>query len=152
MVYLCAFLIRYITILARILSIDYGAKRCGIAVTDPLQIIASGLTTVNTPDLLDFLKDYFLKEKVEKVVIGYPQKLDNQRTPHSVPLIKNFIKKFKKNFTNLEIEKEDEHFTSKMAVDAMIEGGVKKMKRRNKALVDKISAALILQSYLEKNS
>ncbi len=147
MVYLCAFLIRYITILARILSIDYGAKRCGIAVTDPLQIIASGLTTVNTPDLLDFLK-----EKVEKVVIGYPQKIDNQRTPHSVPLIKNFIKKFKKNFTNLEIEKEDEHFTSKMAVDAMIEGGVKKMKRRNKALVDKISAALILQSYLEKNS
>ena len=138
--------------MARILSIDYGGKRCGIAVTDPLQIIASGLTTVNTRELLDFLNNYFKKENVEKVVIGYPEKLDNERTPDSVPLIKNFIKKFKKKFPNLPIEKEDEHFTSKMAVNAMIEGGVKKMKRRNKALVDKISAALILQSYLERNS
>jgi len=138
--------------LARILSIDYGAKRCGIAVTDPLQIIASGLTTVNTPKLLDFLKNYFEKENVETVVIGYPQKLDNERTPDSLPLIKNFIKKFKKKYPDMPIEKEDEHFTSKMAVNAMIEGGVKKMKRRNKALVDKISAALILQSYLERNS
>ena len=138
--------------MSRILSIDYGAKRCGIAVTDPLQIIASGLTTVNTPELLDFLNNYFEKENVERVVIGYPQKLENQRTPDSVPLIKNFIKKFKKKFPNLLIEKEDEHFTSKMAVDAMIMGGVKKMKRRDKALVDKISAAIILQSYLENNS
>jgi len=138
--------------LARILSIDYGAKRCGIAVTDTLQIIASGLTTINTPELLDFLSNYFDKEDVEKVVIGYPQKLDNERTPHSVPLIKNFIKKFKKKFPNLQIDKEDEHFTSKMAVDAMIQGGVKKMKRRDKALIDKISAAIILQSYLERSN
>ncbi len=138
--------------MARILSIDYGAKRCGIAVTDTLQIIASGLTTINTPELLDFLSNYFDKEDVEKVVIGYPQKLDNERTPHSVPLIKNFIKKFKKKFPNLQIDKEDEHFTSKMAVDAMIQGGVKKMKRRDKALIDKISAAIILQSYLERSN
>ena len=136
--------------MSRILAIDYGGKRCGIAVTDPLQIIASGLTTVSTIELLDFLSEYFTKEEVEKVVIGYPEKMENEKTPDSLPLIKNFIKKFKKKFPDMPIVKEDEHFTSKMAVNAMIQGGVKKMKRRNKALVDKISAALILQSYLEK--
>ena len=138
-------------VLSRILAIDYGGKRCGIAVTDPLQIIASGLTTVSTNELLNFLDEYFQKEEVEKVAIGYPEKLDNERTPDSLPLIKNFIKKFKKKYPNMPIDKEDEHFTSKMAVNAMIQGGVKKMKRRNKALIDKISAAIILQSYLERN-
>lgn len=152
MIYLCNLKSFLIIILARILAIDYGKKRCGIAVTDSLQIIASGLITVETQNLLDFLGDYFTKEKVEMIVIGYPEKMDNSKTSDSVPLIKNFIKKFKKIYPNLPIEKENEHFTSKMAVNAMIEGGVKKMKRRDKALVDKISAALILQSYIEKNS
>lgn len=137
--------------MARILAIDYGKKRTGIAVTDPLQIIASGLTTVETPKLFEFLKDYFQNEEVEKVVIGFPFQLENSNVPHSVPLIEAFIKRFKKVFPNMPIVKEDEHFTSKMATQAMIDGGVKKMKRRNKALVDKISAVIILQSYLEYN-
>ncbi len=137
--------------MARILSIDYGKKRTGIAVTDPLQIIASGLTTVETPKLFDFLKDYFQKEEVELVVVGYPFLMENSRLAHSVPLIDDFIKKFKKTFPEMPIEKEDEHFTSKMATRLMIDGGVKKMKRQDKALVDKISAAIILQSYLENN-
>lgn len=135
--------------MARILAIDYGKKRTGIAVTDPLQIIASGLTTVETPKLFDFLKNYFQSEDVEMVVVGFPFQLENSRTAHSVPLIEAFIEKFKKTFSDLPIVKEDEHFTSKMATQAMIDGGVKKMKRRDKALVDKISAAIILQSYME---
>ena len=135
--------------MGRILAIDYGKKRTGIAVTDPLQIIASGLTTVDTINNLSFLKDYIKKEDVETIVIGYPFKLENTKTAHSLPLIDGFIKKLKKSFPNIPIVKEDEHFTSKMAVQAMIDGGVKKMKRRNKALIDKISAALILKSYLE---
>ena len=137
-------------IMARILSIDYGKKRTGIAVTDPLQLIASGLTTVDTKDILVFLKDYIKKEGVETIVIGYPFKMENSRVAHSLPLIDGFIKKLRKSFPNIPIIKEDEHFTSKMAVQVMIDGGVKKMKRRNKALVDKISATLILQSYMER--
>jgi len=136
--------------MARILSIDYGKKRTGIAVTDPLQLIASGLTTVDTKDILVFLKDYIKKEGVETIVIGYPFKMENSRVAHSLPLIDGFIKKLRKSFPNIPIIKEDEHFTSKMAVQVMIDGGVKKMKRRNKALVDKISATLILQSYMER--
>ena len=135
--------------MARILAIDYGKKRTGIAVTDPLQIIASGLTTVETPKLFDFLKEYFQAEEVETVVIGFPFQMENSRTAHSVPLIESFIKRKKKTFPDTPIVKEDEHFTSKMATQAMIDGGVKKMKRRDKALVDKISAAIILQSYME---
>ena len=136
--------------MARILALDYGKKRTGVAVTDPLQIIASGLTTVETNNIIAFLKDYFNKEEVEKIVIGYPFPMENGRIAHSVPLIDNFIKKLAKQFPATPIVKEDEHFTSKMAVQAMIDGGVKKMKRRDKALVDKISAALILKSYLER--
>ena len=135
--------------MARILAIDYGKKRTGIAVTDPMQIIASGLTTVETHKLFDFLKDYFQKEEVEQIVVGYPFQMENTRMAHSVPLINAFIKRFKKTFPEMPIAKEDEHFTSKMAKQAMIDGGVKKMKRRDKALVDKISAAIILQSYME---
>lgn len=138
--------------MGRILAIDYGKKRTGIAVTDPLQIIASGLTTVDTINNLSFLKDYLKKEDVEVIVIGYPFKMENTKTAHSIPLIDGFIKKLKKSFPDIPIVKEDEHFTSKMAVQAMIEGGVKKMKRRDKALIDKISASLILKSYLEKKS
>jgi putative Holliday junction resolvase len=136
--------------LARILALDYGKKRTGVAVTDPLQIIASGLTTVETGSIISFLKDYFNKEEVEKIVIGYPFPMENSKTAHSVPLIDGFIKKLVKQFPAIPIVKEDEHFTSKMAVQAMIDGGLKKMKRRDKALVDKISAALILKSYLER--
>ena len=136
--------------MARILAIDYGKKRTGIAVTDPLQIIASGLTTVETINNLVFLKNYIKKEEVETIVVGYPFKMENTKTADSLPLIDGFIKKLKKSFPNIPIVKEDEHFTSKMAVQAMIEGGVKKMKRRDKALVDKISASLILKSYLER--
>jgi len=136
--------------LARILAIDYGKKRTGIAVTDPLQIIASGLTTVETKDNLSFLKDYIKKEDVETIVIGYPFKMENTKTADSLPLIDGFIKKLKKSFQNVPIVKEDEHFTSKMAVQAMIDGGVKKLKRRDKAMVDKISAAIILKSYLDR--
>jgi len=136
--------------LARILAIDYGKKRTGIAVTDPLQIIASGLTTVETKDNLSFLKDYIKKEDVETIVIGYPFKMENTKTADSLPLIDGFIKKLKKSFPNIPIVKEDEHFTSKMAVQAMIDGGVKKLKRRDKAMVDKISAAIILKSYLDR--
>lgn len=135
--------------MARILALDYGKKRTGVAVTDPLQIIASGLTTIETNKIIVFLKDYLKKEDVEEIVIGYPFKMDNSKTADSVPLIDNFIKKLIKIFPNIPISKVDEHFTSKMAVQAMIDGGVKKMKRRNKALIDKISAALILKSYLE---
>ncbi len=135
--------------MARILAIDYGKKRTGIAVTDPLQIIASGLTTVETTKLFEFLKDYFKKEEVETIVIGFPFQHENTRVAHSVPLIEAFIKRFKKVFPEIPIVKEDEHFTSNMATQAMIDGGVKKMKRRDKALVDKISAAIILQSYME---
>ena len=138
--------------MGRILAIDYGKKRTGIAVTDPLQIIASGLTTVDTINNLSFLKNYLKKEDVEVIVIGYPFKMENTKTAHSIPLIDGFIKKLKKSFPDIPIVKEDEHFTSKMAVQAMIEGGVKKMKRRDKALIDKISASLILKSYLEKKS
>ncbi|MEN8121245.1 MAG: Holliday junction resolvase RuvX [Bacteroidota bacterium] len=136
--------------MGRILAIDYGKKRTGIAVTDPLQIIASGLTTVDTINNLSFLKEYIKKEDVETIVIGYPFKMENSKTAHSVPLIDGFIKKLKKSFPDIPIVKEDEHFTSKMAVQAMIDGGVKKMKRRDKALVDKISASLILKSYLDR--
>ncbi|RLD83525.1 MAG: Holliday junction resolvase RuvX [Bacteroidetes bacterium] len=136
--------------MARILALDYGKKRTGIAVTDPLQIIASGLTTVDTIYNLSFLKDYIKKEEVEKIVIGYPFKMENTRTADSLPLIDGFIKKLKKSFPNIPIIKEDEHFTSKMAVQVMIDGGVKKKKRRDKALVDKISATLILKSYLDR--
>ncbi len=132
------------------MALDYGKKRTGIAVTDPLQIIASGLTTVDTIYNLSFLKDYIKKEEVEKIVIGYPFKMENTRTADSLPLIDGFIKKLKKSFPNIPIIKEDEHFTSKMAVQVMIDGGVKKKKRRDKALVDKISATLILKSYLDR--
>ncbi len=138
--------------MARILAIDYGKKRTGIAVTDSLQIIASGLTTVETRNNLSFLKDYIKKEEVETIVIGYPFQMENTATAHSLPLIDGFIKKLKKSFPNIPIIKEDEHFTSKMAVQVMIDGGVKKMKRRDKALVDKISATLILKSYLDRKS
>ena len=135
--------------MGRILSIDYGKKRTGIAVTDPLKIIASGLTTVETQKLVPFLKDYFGKEGVEEVIIGMPTNMDDSDT-HATPLVRKFIEQFKKNFPAIPIHEVDERFTSKMATQAMLEMGLKKKQRQNKALVDEISATIILQEYLNK--
>ena len=133
--------------MARILAIDYGLKRTGIAITDELQIIASGLTTVNTKDLLDFLKDYTSKEDVELFLVGEPKQMNNVAS-ESEALILPFITKLEKLFPEIPIKRVDERFTSKMAFQTMIDSGLKKNQRKNKALVDEISATLILQSYL----
>ena len=133
--------------MARILALDFGTKRTGIAVTDELQIIASGLTTVETKTLIPFLTDYFGKEAVELVVIGEPKQLNNE-VSQSESAIQAFIEKFKKVFPNMQIQREDERFTSKMAFQTMIDSGLSKKQRQNKALVDEISATIILQSYL----
>ncbi len=135
--------------MGRILSIDYGRKRVGIAVTDPGQIIANRLTTVPTHTLWDFLKDYFEKEQVETVVVGYPRQMNNQAS-EAVRYINPFLKKFQKVYPDMKLELFDERFTSKIAFQTMIDGGLKKQKRRDKALVDAISATIILQSYLEQ--
>lgn len=132
----------------RLLAIDYGKKRTGIAVSDPLQIIANGLTTVETHQLFEFLKSYFEKEKIEKVIIGLPKQMNNQPS-ENLPRIEKFAAKLRKLYSDLEIVFYDERFTSKMAQQAMIEGGVKKKQRQNKALVDEISATIILQGYME---
>lgn len=135
--------------LGRIVALDFGKVRTGIAVTDELQIIASGLTTVRTHDLIDFLKEYISKEDVERLVIGEPKQMDY--TPSQAEeLIKPFLKQLSRTFTNTPIERQDERFTSKMALQAMIDGGAKKKQRKNKALVDEISATLILQAYLNR--
>lgn len=133
--------------MARIICIDYGGKRTGIAVTDPLQIIATGLTTVESKTLIPFLKDYFAREPVELIVIGEPKNWDDTDT-HATPLVAKCIKDLQKNFPLMPIKKVDERYTSKMAKDAMIEMGLKKKERRNKALVDEIAAAIMLQEYL----
>lgn len=135
--------------MGRILSIDYGKKRTGLAVTDPLKIIASGLTTVETPRLMAFLKDYFSKESVEAVIIGLPANLDDSDT-HATPLVQAFIRQFIKAFPALPITTVDERFTSKMASQAMLEMGLKKKQRQNKALVDEIAATIMLQEYLQQ--
>lgn len=133
--------------MARILAIDYGMKRTGIAVTDELQLIASGLTTVSTSGLMEFLKDYTKNESVELFVVGEPKQMDNSPS-ESEALIIPFIKKLEKAFPKVVIKRVDERFTSKMAFQTMIDGGLKKNQRKNKALIDEISATLILQSYL----
>jgi putative Holliday junction resolvase len=133
----------------KLLGIDYGRKRTGIAETDDLQIVASGLTTVETPRLFDFLKEYLKKNKVEKLIVGESLDLDGNPNPIEKD-IRKFIEDFKTKYPQIEVLREDERYTSKMAMDAMIKGGVKKKKRRNKAMLDQVSAALILQSYLYK--
>jgi putative holliday junction resolvase len=133
--------------MSRILSIDYGKKRTGIAVTDPLRIIATGLCTVETHKLMPFLKEYFLKENVEQVIVGMPVNWDDTDT-HATPLVKEFIRIFKKNFPSIPIQEVDERFTSKMASQAMIDMGMKKKQRQNKAMVDEIAATIMLQEYL----
>lgn len=133
--------------MARILAIDYGMKRTGIAVTDEFQIIASGLTTVNTKDLISFLKEYVAKEKVELFLVGEPKQMDNTAS-ESETLITPFLTKLQTQFSDIPVKRVDERFTSKMAFQTMIDSGLKKNQRKNKALVDEISATLILQSYL----
>jgi putative Holliday junction resolvase len=133
--------------LARILSIDYGGKRTGIAVSDPMQIIATGLAGVDTKELFTFLKSYFAQEEVEKVIVGMPFNNDGSDT-HATPLVKGFITRFKKEFPLIPIITVDEQFTSKMAVRALIDSGVKKKERQNKKLVDEMAATIILQEYM----
>ncbi|MEO8416725.1 MAG: Holliday junction resolvase RuvX [Ginsengibacter sp.] len=133
--------------MARILCIDYGLKRTGIAVTDPLQIIATGLTTVNSNELISFLKNYFLLQPVELIVIGEPKNLDDSDT-HATPLVKAAILKLAKEFPQIPIKTVDERFTSKMAKQAMVDMGMKKKDRRNKRTVDEIAATIMLQEYM----
>lgn len=134
--------------MGRIISIDYGSKRTGLAVTDKLKLIAGGLTTVPTNELLSFLEDYTKKELVERIIIGLPKQMNNQPS-ESMKYIKPFVSLLQKKFPNIPIEYVDERFTSVLAHQAMLEGGLKKKNRQNKALVDEISAVIILQSYLE---
>lgn len=131
----------------RILAIDYGLKRTGIAVTDEMQLIASGLTTIASDTALDFLRDYFAKEKVERVLIGEPKQMNGQPS-QSAPLIEAFIEKFKAQFPDMQLDRVDERFTSKMAFQTMIDSGLKKKQRQDKALIDEISATILLQDYL----
>jgi putative Holliday junction resolvase len=135
----------------RILAIDYGKKRVGIAVTDPLKIIANALTTVSSHEVFDFLKDYFSKEQVEKLVVGLPKQMNNQPS-ESMPFIEQFVEKFRKLYPQIPVQMVDERFTSKLAVQTMVMGGVKKKDRQNKATIDTVSATIILQSYLESES
>ncbi len=133
--------------MGRILALDYGSKRTGVAVTDELKIIASGLTTVSTPELMDFLKEYFNSENVELMLVGEPTQKDG--TPSDIESeIKKFLTAFKKQFPDMPVKRVDERYTSKMAFQTMIDSGLKKKQRRNKALVDEISATIILQEYL----
>lgn len=135
--------------MAKLLGIDYGKQRTGIAETDDLQIIASGLTTVKTAEIWQFFEDYFKQNQVEKIIVG--ESMDLQGNPNPIETeIKKFIKKFQKKYPEIEVLREDERYTSKMALDSIIKGGIKRKKRRNKALVDQVSAALILQAYLYK--
>jgi len=135
--------------MARILAIDFGKKRVGLAVSDPQQIIANRLTTVPTHTIWDFLSEYFQKETVETVVVGYPKQMNNEAS-EAVRYINPFLKKFQIQYPGKNLEIMDERFTSKMAFQTMIDGGLKKQKRQDKALIDGISATIILQSFLEQ--
>ncbi len=135
-------------VMGRILAIDYGTKRTGLAVTDPLRIIATALETVETVSLLEFFKKYFQKETVDEVVIGMPRQLDNTDSA-TAPAVRKFIESFAKTFPDKPIQTFDERFTSSIAHRAMIDGGMKKKDRQTKGNVDKISATLILQDYLQ---
>ena len=133
--------------MARIMALDFGTKRTGIAVSDELKMIASGLTTVKTPELLEFLEKYFTAENVELVLVGEPKQKDDSASESEV-YIQEFLKVFTKKFPKMPVKRMDERFTSKMAFQSMIDSGLKKKKRRDKALIDEISATIILQTYL----
>ena len=137
--------------MAKALGIDYGKKRVGIAISDSLQIIASALTTVNTPDIFIFLDDLLKKQEIDCFVIGEPKNLDGTPTDSTV-ITKEFVAKLSKKYPHISIKRIDERFTSKIAKQSILDAGIKKMKRRDKALVDKVSAAIILQSYLDANN
>ncbi len=143
----CFYILYFTFHMARIICIDYGLKRTGLAVTDPYQIIATGLTTIESPKLITFLKDYFSKEQVELILIGEPKNLDDSDT-HATPLVKKAIVKIKKEFPAIPLKTVDERYTSKMASQAMIDMGMKKKQRQNKSLVDEIAATIMLQEYL----
>nr|WP_298655473.1 Holliday junction resolvase RuvX [uncultured Flavobacterium sp.] len=134
--------------MARILAIDYGIKRTGIAVTDEMQLIASGLTTIATPTLFSFLNDYLTNEKVEKVIIGEPKQM-NGLPSESAVYIEQFCIEFKKTYPNIPLVKVDERFTSKLAFKTMIDSGLNKKQRQNKALIDEIAATILLQDYIK---
>lgn len=134
--------------MGRILAIDYGSKRTGLAVTDPMRIIATALETVESPKLIEYLKSYFKKEAVDEVVIGMPKQLNNQDS-ESAPLVRKFVEVFKTTFPDKPIELADERFTSAQAHRTMLDGGMNKKNRQIKGNVDKISAALILQNYMQ---
>ena len=134
--------------MSRIVAIDYGRKRTGIAVSDPLQIIASGLTTVPTHQLMDFLLNYIKQEQVECIIIGHPKQLNNEDSENMKNIVP-FINRLKKILPDMPVQLVDERFTSVLAHQTMLAGGLKKKDRQNKALVDEISATIILQSYLE---
>lgn len=137
--------------MARILAIDYGSKRVGIAVTDPGKMIASALTTIHSKDLIKFLENYFVHQEVETVIIGMPVRLNGAEN-EATPLVKAFINLFKKKFPLVEIKEVDERYTSKMAVQTLIDSGLKKKDRQKKELLDSTSATIILQSYLESRA
>lgn len=140
----------YVNNLGRILAFDYGLKRTGIAITDELQIIASGLTTVDTKKIFSFLTAYLKKENVELFIVGEPKQMNNTES-ESEQFIKPFILKLSQTFPKIPIKRIDERFTSKMAFQSMIDSGLKKKQRQNKALIDEVSATLILQSYLQQH-
>lgn len=131
------------------MAIDFGKKRVGLAVTDPLKMIATKLTTVPSHQIFDFLKEYFQKEAVERVIVGYPLQMNNQAS-EAVLYINPFLKRFQKLYPEMPLEQVDERFTSKMAFQTMIDAGLKKKDRQNKGTIDAVSATIILQSYLEK--
>lgn len=135
--------------MARILAIDYGGKRTGLAVTDPLQIIATGLSTIESKELIPYLKKYFLTEAVELIIIGLPKNWDDSDT-HGTPLAEAAIKKLQKSFPQIPLKTVDERYTSKMAKDAMLQMGMKKKDRQIKGNVDIIAATIILQEYLQR--
>ena len=135
----------------RIIGIDYGRKRVGVAVSDPLRIFASALETVHSAKIIEYLKKYTATENVERFVVGYPMNLNN-RPAEAAKDVDIFLKQLAKNFPSIPVTLEDERFTSQIAMRAMVEGGVKKSERRVKGAVDKVSAALILQSYLDRNA
>lgn len=142
--------INYVIILARIIGLDYGTKRIGIAVTDELQIIASGLTTVATKNIFSFLTEYLKKENVALFIVGEPKQMNNM-VSESEQFIKPFIVKLNQTFPKIPIKRIDERFTSKIAFQSMLDSGLKKKHRQNKALIDEVSATIILQSYLQQN-
>ncbi len=137
--------------MGRIMAIDYGRKRVGIAVTDELRIVAGGLTTVHSKDVIDFLKDYTSKENVDCIVVGEPFDMQHKASDAS-RFIDPFVKHLRKQLPGITVERLDERFTSKMALQTMIDAGLKKKARQNKALIDTISATILLQNYLEKIS